>query len=108
MPKDKKKAAEGSKPEGKKKDPGKPAKEKKARKAVLAGVTGQSLSPGEVPAARLDPATSMLVLGIPAGQKGDKGERGLVGERGPKGEPGATGPQGPVGPQGPQGARGEA
>ena len=105
MPKDKKKAATG-----KQKDPGKPAKEKKAKKVALAGVTVQALPPGEVPSARLDPAAGMLMLGIPSGLKGDKGERGpagLGGERGPKGEPGATGPQGPVGPQGPQGARGE-
>ena len=110
MPKDKKKAGAG-KPEEKQKDAGKPVKEKKVKKAVLAGVTVESLPPGAVPAARLDPVTSTLVLGIPSGQKGDKGERGpagLAGERGPKGEAGATGPQGPVGPQGPQGARGEA
>ncbi len=107
MSKDKKKAGAG-KPEEKQKDAGKPAKEKKAKKAVLAGVTVESLPAGGVPAARLDPVTGTLVLGIPAGQKGDKGERGLAGERGPKGETGATGPQGPVGPQGPQGARGEA
>jgi hypothetical protein len=111
MPKDKKKAGAGSKPQGKKKDPGKSVKEKKSKKAVLAGVTVESLSPGAVPAARLDAATGTLVLGIPSGQKGDKGDRGpagAAGERGPKGETGSTGPQGPVGPQGPQGARGEA
>ncbi|MGA2642902.1 MAG: hypothetical protein ABSG21_18580 [Spirochaetia bacterium] len=111
MPKDKKKTGAGSKPEEKTKDAGKPVKEKKIKKAVLAAVSVESLAPGAVPAARLDPATSTLVLGIPSGQKGDKGERGpagLNGERGLKGETGATGPQGPVGPQGPQGARGEA
>jgi hypothetical protein len=107
MPKDKKKAGAGSKPQGKQQGHERPAKEKKAKKAVLAGVTVQALSAGEVPTARLDAATNTLVLGIAAGQKGERGPAGAAGERGPKGEPGATGPQGPVGPQGPQGARGE-
>jgi hypothetical protein len=104
MPKDKKKAGAGSKTE---KGPGKQPKEKKVKKSALANVMAEALAPGAAPTARLDQATSTLVLGLPAGPKGDKGERGPVGERGPKGEPGATGPQGPVGPQGPQGARGE-
>ena len=93
MPKDKKKASAGKK------------------KAVLAHAIAESLPPGETPTVRLDAATETLVLGIPAGQKGDKGELGPAGaggDRGPKGEPGTTGPQGPVGPQGPQGARGES
>ena len=104
MPKDKKKAGAGSKPEGKKKDAGK-------KKAFVAHALVESLPPGDAPTVRLDAATGTLALGIPAGQKGDKGERGPAGapgDRGPKGEPGSTGPQGPVGPQGPQGARGEA
>jgi hypothetical protein len=108
MPKDKKKAGAGSKTAGKEKGPGKPPKEKKAKKVALTNVTAEALAPGAAPTARLDQTSGTLVLGLPAGPKGDKGERGPVGERGPKGEPGATGPQGPVGPQGPQGARGES
>jgi hypothetical protein len=111
MPKDKKKAGAGSKAAEKQKDPGKPPKQKKVKKGAIAAVTAEALAPGAAPSARLDQATGTLILGLPAGQKGDKGERGPAGpagERGAKGETGATGPQGPVGPQGPQGARGEA
>jgi hypothetical protein len=107
MPKNKKKEG-GSKPEGKKHDPRKSPKEKKAKKAFFANVTAEPLAPGGAPTARIDEPSSTLVLGLPAGPKGDKGDRGAAGERGPKGETGATGPQGPVGPQGPQGARGES
>ena len=91
--------------------PKKGPKEKKGRKGVLSGVSITPLGAGETPTARLDPATGILALGLPAAAQGEKGERGPAGpagERGPRGEAGATGPQGPVGPQGPQGARGEA
>jgi hypothetical protein len=65
-----------------------------------------------------DPTTVSLVMGGPAGPKGDPGPQGPPGQRGPQGDPGnqgppgiqgltgATGPQGVAGPQGPVGATG--
>ena len=87
---------------------GKEEKDKKQKKAALRDVTVSLLPPGSEPAARVDPTTGALAIGIPAPAAGERGPAGPAGERGPKGETGATGPQGPVGPQGPQGARGEA
>ncbi len=116
MPKDKKKAKAGSREKGvarsaAEEEAPRAKKEKKPKKGTIQKVTVSLLAPDQPPTAQLDPATGILAIALPAGQKGEKGERGPAGppgERGPKGETGSTGPQGPVGPQGPQGARGEA
>ena len=99
MPKDKKKASTGSKPEGKKKDAGK-------KKAFVAQALVEALPQGEAPSVRLDAATGTLVLGIPAGQKGDKGERGPAGRRETAGQKESPAPPGRRDRWDPRGRRG--
>jgi hypothetical protein len=104
MPKEKKKGK--AKASG---DKEKTPQEKKAKHAVISGVTVTMLDLESPASGRLD-ANGMLYIEVPRGPKGDRGERGPSGpegEKGGRGEHGQTGPQGPVGPQGPQGARGE-
>jgi hypothetical protein len=93
--------ADGDNPKAPKKSKG-----KKAKRAVISGVTVALLAPEAAASGRLD-ADGMLYLELPRGLKGERGPAGPDGRKGDKGEPGQTGPQGPVGPQGPQGSRGE-